>query len=87
VSRPFLIVAIVLQNAAKHGKLMENLGDFDGAGLGAVQPSRLRETDFYDCQECCKNIMQVRKMTVYQGVSAEAPNRISFNLPGGISCI
>jgi hypothetical protein len=50
----------MLQNAAKHGKLMENYEHFWGAGLGAgreVFSQEGMQKDFFGCEECCKNQM------------------------------
>jgi hypothetical protein len=51
---------IVLQNAAKHGKLMEIYGNFGGAVFGAVGEGFSHggaQDDFLDYEECCKNQM------------------------------
>jgi hypothetical protein len=48
---------IVLQNAAKHGKLMEIYGNFGGAGFGAGGEGFSHEgvqDDSLNFEECCK---------------------------------
>jgi hypothetical protein len=46
----YVIHVIVLQNAAKYGKLVDNLGNFGGAGFGPLRevfsPEATHE-DFY----------------------------------------
>ena len=54
----------MLQNAAKHGKLMESYGNFGGARFGAVEEGFSHEgaqEDFLDCEECCKNTLMARR--------------------------
>jgi hypothetical protein len=50
----------MLQNAAKHGKLMESYGNFGRAGWGAEGEGFSHESvqdDFLDYEECCKKRM------------------------------
>jgi hypothetical protein len=60
----YVIHVIVLQNAAKHGKLMESYRNFEGARLGPGGEDCYYEAaqdDSLDYEECCKNqIMEDR---------------------------
>ena len=79
----------MLQNAAKYGKLVENLGNFGGARFGPRQrfaPKRTPERIFRDCEECCKNTLLAGKRITSAGFPAKGPVCISFYPPGGISC-
>jgi hypothetical protein len=42
----YVIQVIVLQNAAKYGKLVENFGNFGGAGFGPLREV-FSQGDFY----------------------------------------
>jgi hypothetical protein len=80
----------MLQNAANYGKLVENFGNFGGARFGPPREVFSREDcqkDFPDREECCKNTLIAGRRARSPGFPAELADRISFDPPGGISCI
>jgi hypothetical protein len=85
-----VIHVIVLQNAAKYGKLVENFGNFVGARFGplrGVLPRGRPKRIFIDCEECCKYTLMAGRRTASPGFPADGPDRISYYPLGGISCI